>query len=165
MSTAQKRGANYDNEVAIDVDEKTDELVTVHPSRGSGNTKTPQLDVLVRTPKVDHFIELKKYSCSRGDRRTAFDTDDLEQIEQCANVYTRVYIGVRFSNCQLVFFEVKETDDVGQYIVDHMPSAFDANYTDSGNVSLRKPVDTDVWPSYSSGKDDVDVILEDIGLQ
>jgi len=157
----QKKGASLDNSVANALIEATDETVDAHSMRGSGNTKHSQCDVLLRTPKVDWAIELKRSSIGTDERTQIADEEDLHQLADCANTYTRIGFGIKLTNRQLCFVEASPiyTADT---LVERLPNCFDANHTDSGNLTIRKP-EASEWPSAQSGESNADVILNEVG--
>jgi hypothetical protein len=171
MSTAQKRGSNLDNKLANEIHESTPSHVTAHSMRGSGNTRTPQPDVLVRIGGRDDIaLEAKRASIDDGERTTFLDEssdDDISQLCACTNDYTRAYVALKLTRRELVVVKVGWTDDVSeatQSIVNRLPDCFDANYTRAGNVTIRKP-STDEWPSASAGDSDVEVICDTIEVE
>ena len=185
--TLQKRGSSYDNEIANLIDENTPQTVRAHSMRGSGNTKYPNPDVLVRTPTYDHAIELKKASWDRGDRRQIADREDLEEMAGCANFQTKGWFGVSMSNCELMFVgPLNETvtmselqymtslteedyrmgatsDAIGAALERSIPDAFQPSC--NKHVNVTKPSDTNEWPSARSGRTDIEIILDKLGLE
>lgn len=162
---SQQAGSDLDNVVANGVHEHTSAMVTGHSMRGSGNLRTPQPDVMVRTAVVDYAIELKRNSrTDRGDRAEFINKEDLEQLTECANDYTEIYVGLKMTNCQMVCVRV-DPENPDESIAENLPEAFDANATRSGNVTVRKPRDTDVWPSATAGKSKVEVVCDAIGVK
>lgn len=155
-----KVGSNYDNDLANALNDATDENIRASSMRGSGNTGYPECDVLLRTPKVDHAIEAKKKFWDTGDRGLYINEEDLEQLWQCKNVYTKVWLAIKFSRRELLFIPAENPT----VIMDAISDAFNVSYTGGGNLRGVKP-DTDMWPSTQSGKEDVDVILSRLGLQ
>jgi hypothetical protein len=119
--------------------------------------------VLVRTPKGDHAIELKKASWDTGTRRQIADEEDIGQLGECANLYTRIWFGVSMSNRQLMFVGPLDPTDTGESLEKQIPDCFEPSYTDSGYLRVTKP-EASQWPSSQSGNDDVDIILEALGL-
>lgn len=134
--------------------------------RGSGNLRTPQPDVLVRTPVEDHAIELKRSSIDRGERTTFLDqsqSNDVQQLVNCSNKYTRIYAAMKFTNCEMVCVEV-DPDNAADSVMERLPHCFEASATGSGNVRIQKPENTDVWPSATAGKHNVEVICDTLGV-
>lgn len=169
---SQQAGKDLDNDIANAVYEHTGPNVVCHPTRGSGNVKSPQGDVVIRTNAWDYVVELKRNSrTDRGDRATFLKEEDLEQLKKCSNDYTMIYVGLKMTHCQMVCAEVEvasqadDASDLAESLAENMPEAFDANATRSNNVTIRKPVDTDVWPSATAGKSDAEVVCDAIGVE
>jgi len=171
MSTAQKRGSNLDNRIANEIHEWTSQHIAAHSMRGSGNLRTAQPDVLVRVEgRDDAALELKRRSCDSGERATLMNEasdDDISELCACANGFTRAYVGLKFTRREMVVVKVGWTDDVSeaaQSIVNRLPDAFDANLTNAGNITVRKP-STDEWPSASVGRADAATICDELQLE
>lgn len=162
--TVQKAGANFDNEMCNVIDEATTGDVFAHSMRGSGNTLTSQPDVKVITPVVDHAIEGKRYTWDPGQRRQVMDPEDVEQLGQCANKYTQLWLALKFTRRELIVLGPLNPYDVGESIVELAPDCIEASYTDSGYVRATKP-ETGEWPSQQAGRDDRDVLLDALDLE
>lgn len=169
MSTAQKRGADYDNQLANEIHDVTPADVHAISARGSGNIRTPQPDLLVTTGDANYAIEAKRSSIDTGDRTTVLDEsqrDDISQLCACSNSHTRAFVAIKLTRRRLCVVKVGWTgavEEATESIVSRLPDAFDANHTSAGNVTIRKP-DTDDWPSASQSPDDVVVLAERLGL-
>lgn len=167
MSTAQKRGSNYDNEVANALQERTPDDVAAHSMRGSGNTTHPQPDVLVRRSHHDVALELKRSSVATGEY-CYIDEEDLLQLAACRNEITHAYLGLKFTHRELVVVWVPQhaddPDKVVQSVAGAFPDPFDGHVTDGGNLRLTKP-QTEAWPSATSGRDDVDVLADELNIE
>ena len=166
----QQAGKNLDNHIANGIYEHTDGNVVTHSTRGSGNVKSPQPDVVVRTNVWDYAIELKRNTrTDRGDRATFIESSDLKQLGKCSNDYTQIYCGLKMTHCEMVCVEVEvaspddDVSDLAQSLADNLPEAFDANATRSDNVTVRKP-ELDDWPSSRAGRSDVEVVCDAIGV-
>lgn len=167
MSTAQKRGSNYDNQISNQLQEATDEAVQVSSMRGSGNTKHPQPDVLVRRSHHDVALELKRSGVATGEY-IYIDEEDLLQLAACRNEITHAHLGLKFTHRELVVVWVPQhaNDDekVVQSVADAFPDPFEAHVTDGGNLRLTKP-QTGAWPSSQAGKGDVEAIADALSLK
>jgi len=166
----QQAGKDLDNAIANGIYEHTDGNVVTHSTRGSGNVKSPQPDVVVRTNVWDYAIELKRNTrTDRGDRATFIKSDDLKQLGKCSNDYTQIFCGLKMTHCEMVCVEVDASSgdpaDLAASLAENLPEPFDANATRSNNVTVRKPENTDVWPSARSGRSDVEVVCDAIGVK
>ena len=166
--TLQKQGANYDNQIAKQILRSTPDYIQAVPTRGSGNTVGHHADVLVRTPSVDHAVELKKASWATGDRNAIADEDDLRELAGCINWYTQAWFGISMSNRQLMLAgpisgRNVDWEDVGLALERDIPDAFEPTFTESGYLRVTK-TGTDQWPSAQAGKSDVDVLLDELLL-
>ncbi len=160
---SQQAGKDLDNDVANAVYEHTGSHIVCHPTRGSGNVKSPQGDVVIRTNVLDYVVELKRNSrTDRGDRAQFMEKEDLDQLSKCSNEYTEIYCGLKMTNCQMVCARV-DPENPAKSLAENLPEAFDANDTRSGNVTIRKP-ELEDWPSATAGKSDAEVVCDAIGV-
>lgn len=147
----------------------------------SGNSSIEgAADVIVLKP-VDQitnvasafFMEVKSYSGERGKRITlqasGDDTfiDQLEELIENTPTYAQEILAVKLDRCELVLFLPEQFLDEAQKRADgedvDSDHPFVPRVTDGGNVSIRKP-QTDEWPTARSGRSNVDVICESIGV-
>jgi hypothetical protein len=147
----------------------------------SGNSSIEgAADVIVLTPNDQfakvasaYFIEAKSYSGERGKRITlqasggdSF-TDQLEELVENTPEYAQPILALKLDHCELVLFmpqafleEAQDRAD-GKDVESNHP--FVPRTTDTGNVSIRKP-ETDEWPTARSGRSNVEVICESLGV-
>lgn len=159
----------YENDRAKEIYRQTPPSVRTYRCGYSGSNAMPQPDVLITTYNGNKALELKGPIQSD---RCYVDEDDLQQLVDCENANTEVYLVIKFPHYEPVV--VKYYDHiVGEPEWNDKPVAekfaamfgkeFDARVTDSGSLSVRTPKDTD-WTSTASGRDDTTTILDELGL-
>lgn len=146
--------SQYENEVAKWIHRRTNKAIRSYRCGYSGSNAMPQPDVLVTTPQGNYGLELKGPIASD---RLYIDEEDLEQLVECANWQTKVYLVVKFQRRKPLV--IRWYDDVvgenwksmslAEKFAAIAPDEFDPKATDSGNLRLVKP-DTDSWPSASA---------------
>lgn len=161
---------SYEHTVVNSIYNETPHYIKVYPCGFSGSNAIPQPDILVTEPHgLNHAIELKK---SRSDY-VYVDEEDIEQLIECEGPATPVYLVVKFTNRQPVVIryygdvtnapdgwdELSPTERFARLA----PDAFDANVTDSGNLSLSRP-STEEWPSSRAGMDDAVAVVNGCGI-
>jgi hypothetical protein len=132
----------------------------------SGSHATCCSDILVRTPTIDHAIEAKNYGWSTGQRKYILKEDDLEDAVQSVNRYTNSWFVVDWTKRELLVIGPiveKDVESVGKAVVSLLPTAIEPTFTDSNHITAQKP-STDVLPSASKGRDDIDVLAETLYL-
>jgi Holliday junction resolvase len=164
----------YENDMAKEMHRATGDDVRTYRCGYSGNNAMPQPDVLVATTYDNYALELKGPIQSD---RCYVDEDDIEQLIECQNAYTRAVLVIKFPRREplVVQFFQKLTDEqhpeadeynalsAAEKFAVLIPDAFDPRVTDSGKLAVSKP-DTAVWPSASAGSADVDAILSGLGV-
>lgn len=171
MSNAQRRGLNYEHEMANGVYEATDGALFPLRVGWSGNNKIPAPDVFVDDGIKGHAFEFKRTTQDRISITYDPDSDepdDLSDLITFASSYPRTccaYLGIRFTHRQLVLLKfwlgAPGTAALLQSAVTTSP--IDARVTHAGNLSVHKPANDD-WMSAQSG-DDVQYLLETIGYE
>ena len=168
--------SQYENTIAKRIHRQTPSHIRAYRCGYSGNNAMPQPDILVTTPSQNHGVELKGPIQSE---RVYIDDEDLEQLYECQNAYTSVYLGIKFQRREPLVVRYFEKLTGGQQSVDGadeynemdipdqfatlIPSAFNPRVTDADTLALDKP-STDDWPSATKGSDDVDALLSGMGV-
>jgi Holliday junction resolvase len=178
----------WEHQVANGIDEATDEETRAFRIGFSGSSAKPNGDVLITTPRECYALEVKR---SKKDR-FYIDAEDIDQLVECENSYTSVWLVMKFNNREPVSVryygnvtgwttstEVSDpsaddesaTDDsewqslsATERIARLFPDCFDAHVTPDGNLRVDKP-DTDVWSSARGGIADELAILRDLGIR
>lgn len=165
----------YENDMAKQIHRATPSHVRAYRCGYSGSNAMPQPDVLVTDVMENHGLEIKGPIQSDT---VYVDADDIEQLRECQNSHTAVYLVVKFSRREPVvvrYFEeltaqqhpeadkFNDMSPAEKFAV-LAPDAFNPRVTDSGTLALDKP-DTDDWPSASAGSSDVDAILSGLGIK
>jgi Holliday junction resolvase len=160
----------YENDMAKEMHRATDDSVRAVRAGFSGSNAMPQPDVLVTTPTGNYGLELKGPIQSDTVRITE---DDLEQLLEFANGYTRVGLVVKFSRREpLVVMHIPHVSGIegwedmsaAEQFQKLIPSAIPSRVSDeSGALLIDKP-GTDDWPSAQAGSADHDAILSGLGI-
>jgi Holliday junction resolvase len=177
----------WEHTIANAIDDATSDEIRAYRIGFSGSSAKPNPDVLVKTPRDDYEIELKRSK----NNRLYVDGEDLEQLVACENSYTTVWLVVKFNNREPVTIryygnmtgwttstEVSDQSDdesstgnddwnemsIAERFAAITPECFDAHVTDGGNLRLDKP-ETDEWSSASAGLEDHMAILRDLGVK
>lgn len=161
----QQAGKDYDNQIANELQRRTDDSVSVHSMRGSGNTVHPQPDVLIRRPHHDVALELKRTSVATGEDYYIVG-EDLFQLAECRNDYTHSWLGVKFSRRELLMLWVPghvPSSRTPTALCEAAPRALDSHVTEGDRLRLTKP-ETSQWPSATAGRDDIEVIADELGI-
>lgn len=172
-----KAGANYENELALDVYRTTDGGLVPITTRASGNVAIPLPDIVIDDGEYVHAMECKRTSTDSvtftSDPEDDPPTDDLYQLLMFAQLYPRkvkLYLGSKFPYRQLVLTRLwpdNMTD--GTKSLDQLLDEAEimcpvrCKNTRTNNFVVYKP-DTDEWPSSQKG-DDVEHVLESIGYE
>lgn len=173
MSTAQRRGLNYEHEMANGIYERTHGKLFPLRVAWSGNGNIPAPDVFVDDGKKGHAFEFKRTTQDRISLTYNPDDDepdDLSDLITFAQNYPRTccaYIGVRFTHRQLLLAKIwlQAPDPLAMLESAVTMCPVDASVTYAGNLSIQKP-DSDLsdakWASAQVG-DDVEYLLATIG--
>ena len=153
--TSQKRGLQYEHELAADVFELTDGRVIPVRAGWSGNQGPPMPDLLI--PFGGALIALEVKSTKNPDS-IIVEPEDLEDIRywtlKMSEVPVYPALGIKFRGRQnrllyaTVLERVGNLDVSFEREVEQCP--FDVKVTRSGNISFRHP-DTDQWPGTAGG--------------
>lgn len=155
----------YENDIAVAIYRKTYDNVRTFRCGYSGNNAMPQPDVLITTPTNDHALEVKK----RQGPTAYIEEDDLEQLAECQNGHTIVYLVVKFPHYEPVVIRywphmVGHDDWNERSVVEKFqgaaPPALNPRVTDGGNLALT--LNKDKWMSTRKGRDDIETILDEI---
>lgn len=168
----QTAGLRRENQVINDLSRHTDDSIRVYPQGFSGNDVASFADIVVTTGVGCHNIEFKTHSADRESNRIAdcrsyvADQDDIGQLCNARNDYTKAHLAVAFDHCELLVQEILFADPelALESLVEVIPECFQPHATDSGKLRLRKPKDTDVWPSKTAGLGDAAKIAKHLGI-
>jgi Holliday junction resolvase len=164
----------WENDKAKEMHRRTGPEIRVYTCGYSGNNAMPQPDVLVTDVTTNHAMELKGPIQSD---RVYIEDEDIEQLLDCENANTAIYLVVKFSRREplvvryfdnLTTQQHPEADEYNSLSAVEkfrvlIPSCFNPRVTDSGTLALDKP-STSKWPSASAGSDDADAILSGLGI-
>lgn len=155
-----QKGFRYEKELTNELDRHTDNSTGVYRCGWSGNSAMPQPDILITTQGMNYALEVKDTS---QDRFT-IQTDDIEQLLNCAKTGTRSYILINFNNrepllAQLSWGYSNDQQEQKETMVQNTPSCFDPRLGRTGTFIVDKP-STDDWPSAQAGRDDWQVIAD-----
>jgi len=153
--TSQKRGLQYEHELATDVFELTDGRVIPVRAGWSGNSSRPMPDLLI--PFGGALIALEVKSTKNPDS-IIVEEEDLEDIRywtlKMSEVPVYPALGVKFRGRKNRLLYTTVLERVGNLSVSFERAVeqcpFDAKVTRSGNLSFRHP-DTDNWPGTAGG--------------
>jgi Holliday junction resolvase len=161
----------YENDLAKRIYRETWSQIRAYRCGYSGSNAMPQPDILVTDPSTCYAVELKG-PLSRD--HIYVDEDDLAQLTDCQNGYTRVALAVKFQRRELAVINYFESmmggssegfDELSlaEKFVALAPDSLNPSTTDSGNLRLEKP-SLDDWPSATAGSSDVDALLSGLGV-
>lgn len=160
----------YEHDVANTIDRVTGDEVRAFRIGFSGSSAKPNPDVLVNTPRDDYALEIKDISRDRCTVRR----DDVEQLVECRNSHTSVWLVINFNNRETItvrYYDAMTGDgfDEDSHPTEKFaalfPEACNAHVTDEcGNLIIEKPP-SDEWTSKRRGEDDAIAILRDLGLK
>lgn len=168
MTSAQRRGLDYEHTIANEVHDATDGSIFPLRVGWSGNNKIPAPDVFLDDGYKGHAFEFKRTTQDRISltyNPESDKPDDLSDLIEFARNYPRTccaYVGVRFTHRQLVLlkFWLRAPGPKALLQSAVSTSPVDARVTHAGNLSVHKP-STEEWPSAHTG-DDIDYLLETI---
>lgn len=153
--TSQRRGLNYEHELASDVFELTDGRVIPVRAGWSGNQAPPMPDLLIPFGGALIAMEIKS---TKNPDSIIVEPEDLEDIQywtlKMSEVPVYPALGIKFRGRQNRLLYVSFLERVSDLSVAFERAAeecpFDAKVTRSGNLSFRHP-DTDNWPGTAGG--------------
>lgn len=151
----QKAGLRLEHDIASEVVELTDGTIIPIRAGWSGNGSPPLPDLLIPYRGSLRAVELK----SSSQRRMTVEPDDVSDICHWAQDMTEVaaypYLSVKFTHYELYTAPLRKPWDVQQSFVQYANECpFDANVTDSGNLTLGHPTHYDIsHTSARSGED------------
>lgn len=159
----------YENEIANEIHRNTPTAIRSYRCGYSGSLAIPQPDLLVTAPDMLHAMELK--GPIQLDR-LYIDAEDIEQLVECENHQTAVYLVVKFqrrapmvvryygdmTNADEEWTDMTPTERLAVLV----PDAFDPHVTDNDNLRIDKPT-LDEWDS-GYGEDDYEQILHGVGI-
>lgn len=157
------KGFKYENTLADNLYNATNDTVSAYRLGYSGNGAAPSGDLIIThqfngRPETA-VIEAKRWKCDKGELRY-IDHEDILQLVECTNDYTRAYIAASFDHRELVFFEVFATSTQYEYMHATVPNA-EVTSIDSGALRIRKPT-LNQCNSATSGLSDATVILSEL---
>ena len=152
--TAQKRGLQYEKELAADLHHHTNTMI-VFGGGTSGNVRIPQPDLLIVDTDLLFAIEIKKTSKDRF----YIQSDDIDQLINSIP-YT---LDDQVIPLLLVKFNHREPVIIDLLPFPAVPDQFNEHWTKESSLRLDKP-STDEWPSSRSGREDWKVVADDLAL-
>jgi len=175
-----KKGRRLEHELATSMNQVAPDIRAFTMGYSGNSSIEGAADVIVLKPNDQftkvasaYFIEVKSYGGDRGKRLTlqasgddSF-TDQLNDLVDNTPSYGQAILAVKLARCELVLFMpqafLEEAQDraAGKDVESNHP--FAPRTTDTGNVSIRKP-ETDEWPTARSGRSNVEVICESLGV-
>jgi Holliday junction resolvase len=164
----------WENDMAKEIYRATDDHIKTYTCGYSGNNAFPQPDILITDVSMNHGAELKGPIQSDV---CYVDENDIEQLLDCQNSNTAVYLVVKFSRREPIvmrYFEKltgKQHRNADEYndmspaekFAVLAPNCTNARVTSAGTLALDKP-STDDWPSATEGSEDHVAIMSGIGL-
>lgn len=171
------KGRRLEHKLATSMNQVAPDVRAVTCGYSGNSSIEGAADVIVLTPNdqfervaTAYFMEVKSYSGERGKRLTlkasgddSF-TDQLNDLVDNTPSYGQAILALKLSRCELALFVPEaflEEAQAGEDVDSDHP--FAPRMTDTGNVSIRKP-QTDEWPTARSGRSNVDVICESLGV-
>lgn len=175
------KGRRLEHELATSLNQVSEDVRAVTCGYSGNSSIQGAADVIVLKPNEQfakvasaYFIEAKSYSGKRGNRITLQASgedsfaDQLDELVANTPEYGQAILAVKLDHCELVLFipkafleEAQDRADGTDVDSDH---PFEPRMTDTGNVSIRKP-ETDEWPTARSGRSNVEVICESLGIE
>jgi Holliday junction resolvase len=153
--TSQRRGLDYEHDLASSVFEITDGKVIPVRAGWSGNSSRPMPDLLIPFGGVLIALEIKS---TKNPDSIIIDEEDVQDIRYWSlkmsevPVYPALGIKFRGRTNRLLYTTVLErignVTECFERAAEECP--FDTKITRSGNLSFRHP-DTDNWPGTAGG--------------
>ena len=160
----KKTGLRFEHDVKNEINDATTNDVRAWRPGWSGNGKGDSCDVLITTPTQCYAIELKKTGVKKG---FAIEDDDVQQLYDCQNSYIDGWFGVKFNHRELCLFKlpyIHSEDTMMGAVANEVPVELNPRIGHTSNSLLIDKPDLDSWESASAGRQDVEMIINTLGL-